>query len=465
MQRNADTCGRILARLTRQRIIAAALVLCALTPAAAARSDTGHGSGGEQRDVRAGESEVRDPEQENRGRDRVRALGPDGRDIGGHGREAREPEGGAAGRTLDARTRAHATSATVLASLPDRWCGTARSADDTRHERDNGAWRFHAVYALAADGIDRFAARASAIQTDAFQASALLEKLYGRAIRFDMGTGCGPQFLDITVLRLAESTAALRDLAQAPAGALDAVARALDANGMPTAKTADTLEALRQNTRNYVVWLDAPAPKDACGQATMEPDTDRNPDTNRSNFGGNVAVVFRQRTGFCNSTAVRHEIGHTLGALRAGAPHAVDGAHCGDAYEDTMCVGAAPRIGLTPSEGFFDYGNDDYWSPPGRPLGWWTVDQSRFLCADVACNVPSSADGPPRLRTTVVRRAGDWALDMRATGAGKALLTVRCRSRRGAEFRTVRRRIVTPPARLRIRVRCFSQPRAALRAT
>jgi len=114
---------------------------------------------------------------------------------------------------------------------------------------------------------------------------------------------------------------------------------------MTTAKTTDTLEALRQNTRNYVVWLDAPGPKDACGQATMEPDTDRNPDTNRSNFGGKVAIVFRQRSGFCNSTAVRHEIAHTLGALREGAPNAIDGAHCGDAYEDTMCVGDAPRIG------------------------------------------------------------------------------------------------------------------------
>ena len=242
------------------------------------------------------------------------------------------------------------------------------------------------------------------------------------------------------------------------------MARARDANGMTTAKTTDTLEALRQNTRNYVVWLDAPGPKDACGQATMEPDTDRNPDTNRSNFGGKVAIVFRQRNGFCNSTAVRHEIAHTLGALREGAPNAIDGAHCGDAYEDTMCVGDAPRIGPTPFEGFFDYGNDDYWSPPGGPpLGWWTVDQSRFLCADVACNVPSPAEARLRLRTSVVRRADGWALDARVTGAGRALLTIRCRPRRGETVRTVRRRRVSPPSRLRMRVRCFLQPRSVVR--
>ena len=86
----------------------------------------------------------------------------------------------------------------------------------------------------------------------------------------------------------------------------------------------------------------------------------------------------------------------------------------------------------TPFEGFFDYGNDDYWSPPGGPpLGWWTVDQSRFLCADVACNVPSPAEARLRLRTSVVRRADRWTVDARVTGAGRALLTISCRPRRG----------------------------------
>ena len=129
-----------------------------------------------------------------------------------------------------------------------------------------------------------------------------------------------------------------------------------------------------------------------------------------------------------------------------------------------MCVGDAPRIGPTPFEGFFDYGNDDYWSPPGGPpLGWWTVDQSRFLCADVACNVPSPAEARLRLRTSVVRRADGWALDARVTGAGRALLTISCRPRRGETVRTVRRRRVSPPSRLRMRVRCFLQPRSVVR--
>jgi hypothetical protein len=90
---------------------------------------------------------------------------------------------------------------------------------------------------------------------------------------------------------------------------------------------------------------------------------------------------------------VRHEIGHTLGALQSHAPHAFDGAHCNDAIEDTMCEGPAPRRGHgRRGDQYFDFGNDDYWSPPGgTPLGWWTLDLSRFLCFDPACNVAQEA--------------------------------------------------------------------------
>jgi len=400
------------------------------------------------------EPEQRGPEPEQRGK--LSTLSPDGHGVGS-GREGPRPAGGPAGRPLDVRERRAATPPVVLASLPDRWCGSERTTDDTAHARDNGPWRFHAVYALAADAPDRLAALATGIQTDAFQASALLERLYGRAIRYDMGTDCGPQFLDITVLRLPETTDALKDLADQPSGTLDAVARALDARGMPTAKTGDPLEALRLHTRNYVVWLDAPGPRDACGQATMESDTDRNPDANRSNFGGKVAVVFRDGDTFCNSTAARHEIAHTLGAVQAGVPHAADGAHCADAFEDTMCVAGAPRVGAALPGGFFDYGNDDYWSPPGGPaLGWWTLDESRFLCPDPACNVPRPVEARPALRARFARHARQrWTLDLRVSGAGKALVSVRC-------GRAARRRTVAPPARFRVHLRCSERPRAAV---
>src|SRR4051812_47914078 len=64
--------------------------------------------------------------------------------------------------------------------VPSAWCGTETNADDVLHEVDNGAYRYHGVYMIAADGADRFAKFATSMQTDAFQASSLLETSYGR---------------------------------------------------------------------------------------------------------------------------------------------------------------------------------------------------------------------------------------------------------------------------------------------
>src|SRR3954447_23389086 len=278
--------------------------------------------------------------------------------------------------------------------VPTAWCGAESSSDNLVNEVDNGPFRYHGVYMVAADAPDRFGALATSMQTDAFQASSLLESSYGRAIRFDIGTSCGPQYLDISVVRTAESSAQLASLARTPDGTYDSVTRALDAAGFPTIQPTDTADEAAGRARNYLVWLDAPAPAGTCGQATIYDDPTRGPD-NLNNFGGKAAIVFRNGDGFCSSNAVRHEIGHNLGALQSVAPHAFDGSHCNDAYEDTMCYPNSPLVGDGQRGRFFDYGNDDYWSLPGSPLPWWTVDENRFLCPDASCNVVAGADSPP----------------------------------------------------------------------
>src|SRR4051794_38345421 len=53
--------------------------------------------------------------------------------------------------------------------VPSTWCGTESSSDDVLHEIDNGTYRYHAVYMIAADGADRFSKLATGMQTDAFQ--------------------------------------------------------------------------------------------------------------------------------------------------------------------------------------------------------------------------------------------------------------------------------------------------------
>src|SRR3954451_16105210 len=115
--------------------------------------------------------------------------------------------------------------------VPSAWCGDESASDNLVNEVDNGPFRYHGVYMVAADAPDRFGSLATSMQTDAFQASSLLESSYGRAIRFDMGTSCGPQYLDISVVRMPQTNAELAAIARTPTGTFDAVTGTLDAAG------------------------------------------------------------------------------------------------------------------------------------------------------------------------------------------------------------------------------------------
>lgn len=424
------------------------------------------------------------------------------------GPEAAAPAGGPLGKPASASFRLAPRA--VAKRLPTSWCGPERTTDDTADELANGGFKEHAVYMLASDAPDRFGRVASGIQTDAFQASALLETTYGRAIRFDLGTSCGQQYLDITVVRMPYTNAQLAAAAQTASGTFDMVSASLDAAGLQTIQASDSYAVAGQRTRNWVVWLDGPAPANTCGQATIYDDPTR-ADDNLNNFGGKVAVVFPSGSGggFCSSNAVRHEIGHNLGALQPSAPHAFDGSHCNDAIEDTMCYSNSPQVSNGERGQFFDYRNDDYWDPPAGPaLPWWTVNLNRFLCPDAGCNVAPGADDPlpsapdadgdgvpdasdncpsvanpdqrnsyddargdacepraarGRLRMTVHRRGSVWKLKLRATGSGRGVVTVRCRVRRGAQVRTVYTRSMKLPRTLHRNVHCrASRPRALL---
>ncbi len=423
------------------------------------------------------------------------------------------PSGGFTGRPLANAARAKLTGGGVRFRLPTGWCGDQRATDDRDHEMDNGAFRYHAIYALPSDAADRFRQFADSIQADSFQASALLEQSYGRAIRFDLGTSCGRQYLDISTVRLPYTTAQMQGLASTPTGTLEAVSNGINAAGFPTIRPTDTVESASTRNRNFVVWIDAPAPAGACGQATSYDDQTRDP-SNLNNLGGKVAVVFPNGNGaFCSSNTVRHEIGHNLGALQPTAPHAFDGAHCNDSYEDTMCYSNAPRTQNGQRGMFFDYRNDDYWDPPqGASLPWWTANLNRFLCPDAACNIApddgttvvqgsdpdgdgvtddtdvcpdvadpdqrdSDGDGrgdacSPAVRQSAAKKATvklkakrskkGWKVTVSARGSGSAVVTVRCRRRSHGPVKTVLSKKTKLPRTLRSTVRCATKPRAAI---
>ena len=231
---------------------------------------------------------------------------------------------------------------------------------------------FHAVYLYPADQPSRFAEFAAMFQADAREASAMLNRLYGRGVRFDMrfAAGGGPAtMLDITVVRSRWKARQLSGSNQ-----FSVVANELAARGFT------------DPDKKYVVWLDAGSR--ACGQGHLHQDTRRS--AANANEGRTTAVVYRPHRsdpatgGFCRGRTLLHELGHNMGALQAIAPHSFDDAHCDDSAEDTMCYTSATSADTGGPA--FDYNNDDYWDPAANPnkggakLTWWTVNLSRFVC-------------------------------------------------------------------------------------
>lgn len=186
-------------------------------------------------------------------------------------------------------------------------------------------------------------------------ASNLLTNLYSRGIRFDERNSQDPAvpgpLVDITVYRSKYNSKQLATTRQ-----FNLIAAGL-AN----------IQGLNRPDKKYFAWLDAGS--QYCGQANLSQDTKRTADN--QNEGKTLALVYRPYAttdgsgGFCRGRTLRHELGHNMGALQSGAPHAFDGAHCNDSAEDTMCYTSA----TTPDTGQpdFDYNNDDYWDPIANP--------------------------------------------------------------------------------------------------
>lgn len=323
-----------------------------------------------------------------------------------------------------------ATSPGPRATPTVPWCGKELTADDTADQVDNGPYRYHAILAEPAGAPDRLDELAATIQADALAASSLLEQRYARAIRFDLGTTCGPDFLDISVVHMHRDSAQLTSDARVDDGTLEAVYDELEAAGFAVTRPDAAEAPLRPF--DYVVWLDGPAPPGACGQATLYRDT-RRTEANRNNMGGSVAVLFRTPAGFCGPDAVRHEIGHTLGAVQPdAAPHGDPTGHCTDALEDTMCLPSSPRQTRDGARGrFFDFGNDDYWDPPhGAPLPWWTANLSRFLCWEAGCNGVRTIPAAPRAAAAGRPRAHRRRADRRRARRSRSRRRARVRARR-----------------------------------
>ena len=100
------------------------------------------------------------------------------------------------------------------AGLPTTWCGNETTVDNTANAAlAVGKPQFKLVYAYAADRPNRFAGWRDAIQANVAIVQRFLAAQDGgtKGLRVDMGTGCGPQYVDIQVVQLPGARAAYAD--------------------------------------------------------------------------------------------------------------------------------------------------------------------------------------------------------------------------------------------------------------
>lgn len=327
--------------------------------------------------------------------------------------------------------------------LPALWCGDATAVDDTANaSAPASAAQFKVVYAFAADRPNRFAGFQDALQANVAITERFLSAQSGgtKAIRFDMGTRCGPQFVDLQVVALPGPRAAYAG----DFGAITAaVGRALGTSAGP---------------RNTVILADGLSSTGAefgLGETVMGDSGEQAGAANPHNGGGLRSVLFT-RDGDAAPGPVRggwwpegflHEITHNLGGVQWGAPHSTAPAtgdqrsrygHCWQGA-DVMCyvedAGAAhvmqydcAGIPGTIPQGY-DCGRDDYFNP-APPAGsylatHWNTYDSAFMapCAGItpACGggelwVPAppvatkapSIGGRPRRGTPLQTNDGTW---------------------------------------------------------
>jgi hypothetical protein len=286
------------------------------------------------------------------------------------------------------------------------------------------------VYAYAKDQAGEFQQFSDLIQRDVKAAVELVGDASGgqRSIAFDLGTECGPRYVDITSVPLKEDsryytelptvhhrTAAIQVEVRARLG-LDrppeeAVAYADGASPHVAPQPGVSLSGVNDalglgGKRNFAVYLNigsiprgwTPARGDLPGcprGGPCQPD-DRSGPENLANLGGYWAWVVQELHQLVGHHAMLHEISHNLGAVQFSAPHSSGNGHCTDGNgHDVMCppLGAAPK-----SPPCYDCGGDDYFdvnpSQDDHLATHWNVARSVFTCTYYASSGATDGCAP-----------------------------------------------------------------------
>jgi hypothetical protein len=235
-------------------------------------------------------------------------------------------------------------------ALASGWCGTGEQANDAP-DIVTGR-QIHPIVVIPSDGVDNFAAAANRLADDVTSMTAWWAgQDPTRAPRFDQAGFPGGTCLDISFLRLPDSSATLRG----GSAAFSRVVGTLESAGFAS------------TYKKYYVYYDGPSVQDnVCG-------------TGGGNFstGPGFSIVWLSGCPGVGTDAVgAHELIHALGALPAGAPHACpgDSAHpCDSPFVDVL----SPQTDGRPlQQQVLDVNHDDYYAHSGA---WDDLQDSGWL--------------------------------------------------------------------------------------
>ncbi len=355
-------------------------------------------------------------------------------------------------RTFDARPlptpqrRRGATAAgakksqSPVGGLPRSWCGSERFDESPQSTFDASKPQIKVIYARPAGAPNRFREFADLMQADISLIEQKLAQESGgrKALRFDLGTDCGPGYLDIrSVVMNQPKENYLLDL------------------GFNFSRVKEELRGLIQSVggrRNAFVVMDGLyenqtwAPTYSTGELRLNSDL-AGPNA-PNNLGGLLAFHWLRSDyspgynpdGF-DPSATLHEIAHGLGAVSLTAPHSTLAGHCNDGA-DLMCYedgglrqqqsASCPRgDGIFPEQ--FDCNKDDYFSPTPNPGSYlaqkFNLFDSPFMadCSElgVACGDanPQALGELRKQAATKVRRANrsQGSAKMSATYKGSGI--------------------------------------------
>ncbi len=257
------------------------------------------------------------------------------------------------GEPADRRLSAVRSTTAVPVAVPVRSLAGAWCAEPTGADRPGSTLgpTVHVVYAIPADAPDGFAELGPAIAADAEAVDGWWRRQDpGRALRFDRyPASCGDQ-LDLTLVRLSETTRYFQRFAVQG----DMIFEDIVASG-----------AAADSGVTLAYYSGPVADSDVCGEGSGDPDE----------MVGRVVVFVANCTDRDRARIVAHELLHAFGALPEGARHPCpdDGGHPCDDESDVLW----PRVDLRPLEALsLDVGRDDYYGHGGN---WPDVRDSPFL--------------------------------------------------------------------------------------